>query len=225
LSEKEFENKEKDKDKEETVERAVSSQVSEKILISTGIRVGTLVKTKSMVPFISRIRHDGLHIIDVNKTINRVEVAGKFIARSDIKRVVVCSSKDYGKTPVEMFCSLTEAIPMVGRFMPGTFTNPLFSKHIDPEIVMVVDPSLDAQPIDEAKKVGTPVIALCDTNNVTENIDVVIPANNRGRKALAAIFWLLTKSVLTNTGILPPDEQLKYSIEDFETKLIEDDAK
>jgi small subunit ribosomal protein S2 len=206
-------------------EKFVVPELTEKALLATGIRVGTIVKTKDMESFISRTRPDGLHIIDLEKIISRIDIVGRFIARSDIKRTVVCSAREYGKTPVEMFCSLTGAIPMVGRFMPGTFTNPLFLKHIDPELVIVTDPVMDAQVIDEASKVGVPVIAICDTDNVTSNVDFIIPGNNRGRRALAAIFWLLTRSVLVHLGALSPDQQLKNSIEDFETKVLEEGVK
>ncbi|NWG09724.1 MAG: 30S ribosomal protein S2 [Nitrososphaerales archaeon] len=206
-------------------EKFIVPELTEKALLATGIRVGTIVKTKDMESFIGRTRPDGLHIIDLEKIISRVDIVGGFIARSDIKRTVVCSAREYGKTPVEMFCSLTGAIPMVGRFMPGTFTNPLFLKHIDPELVIITDPVMDAQAIDEASKAGVPVIAICDTDNVTSNVDFIIPGNNRGRRALAAIFWLLTRSVLVHLGALSPNQQLKNSIEDFETKVLEEGVK
>ncbi|MGQ9468274.1 MAG: 30S ribosomal protein S2 [Nitrososphaerales archaeon] len=214
-----------EKDESGSSEKLVVAQLSEKTLLATGIRIGTLVKTKDMEHFISRTRPDGLHIIDLDKILSRIDVAAKFIARSDIKRTVVCSAREYGKTPVEMFCSLTGAIPITGRFMPGMFTNPLYPEHIDPELVIVADPITDARAIDEASKMGVPVIAICDTDNVTSNVDLIIPGNNRGRRALATIFWLLARTVLIHSGALASDQQMKYSIEDFETKVVEESAK
>lgn len=211
-------------DEEGSAETLAAPQVSEKALLSTGIRVGTLVKTKSMAPFVLRTRPDGLHVIDMGKVLARIETAGRGIARLDIKRVVVHSTREYGETPVEKFCELTGAVPIVGRFMPGTFTNPLFSDHIDPELVIVTDPAMDVQAVEEASNIGIPVIAICDTDNVTSNVDLVIPANNRGRKALAAIFWLLARSVLIHAGVLKSDQPMKYNIEDFETKILEEET-
>ena len=152
-----------------------------------------------------------------------VDVAGKFIAFVGPQNVVVYASKDYGKVPVEKFCELTGAMPVTGRFMPGTFTNPLYPGHMDAELVVVADPAADTQAIVEAGKMGIPVIAICDTDNVTDDIDVVIPGNNRGRKAMAAIFWLLARSVLTHSSALGADQPMKYTIDDFETKLTESD--
>ena len=207
----------------DNIDSSITKHVSEQVLLSTGIRVGTLVKTKSMSSFISRTRPDGLHIIDVAQTLQRIELASKFISNFDSSRVVVYSSREYGKTPVAKFTELTDTIPLTGRFMPGTFTNPLYPKHLDPEAVVVTDPSMDLQAVTEASQVGIPVIAICDTDNLTENVDLVIPANNRGRKALAAVMWLLSRSVLQQSGKLSLDESLPYAIEDFETKLVEDE--
>ena len=125
-------------------------------------------------------------------------------------------------TPVEKFAELTGAIALTERFMPGTFTNPLYPKHIDPDVVIVTDPAMDAQAVDEASKIGVPVVAVCDTDNLCENVDFVIPANNRGRRALAAVMWLLARSILVQSGLLTLDQPLKYSIDDFETKLVEE---
>ncbi|TLX98995.1 MAG: 30S ribosomal protein S2 [Thaumarchaeota archaeon] len=176
-----------------------------------------------MESFTMRPRPDGLHMIDYSKTLQRIDIAGKFIAFTGPQNTVVYTSKDYGANAVEKFCELTGAIPQVGRFMPGTFTNPLYPGHIDAELVLVADPLSDAQAVVEAGKLGIPVIAVCDTDNVTDDIDLVIPGNNRGRKAIAAIFWLLARAVLTHAGLLSPDQPMKYAIEDFETKLLEEE--
>ncbi len=212
-----------EEDESGSAEKIVVAQLSEKALLATGIRIGTPVRTKTMESFTTRPRPDGLHMIDYSKTLQRIDIAGKFIAFTGPQNTVVYTSKDYGANAVEKFCELTGAIPQVGRFMPGTFTNPLYPGHIDAELVLVADPLSDAQAVVEAGKLGIPVIAVCDTDNVTDDIDLVIPGNNRGRKAIAAIFWLLARAVLTHAGSLSPDQPMKYAIEDFETKLLEEE--
>ncbi len=204
-------------------EKMVVPQLSEKALLATGIRIGTQVRTKNMEQFTTRPRPDGLHLLDYSKTLHRIDVAGKFIAFVGPPNVVVYTSRDYGKVPVEKFCELTKAIPVTGRFMPGTLTNPLFPGHLDVELIVVADPASDTQAIVEAAKMGTPVIAVCDTDNITDDVDLVIPGNNRGRRSLATIFYLLTRSVLTHSSLLTGDQQLKYTIDDFETKISESD--
>jgi small subunit ribosomal protein S2 len=209
----------------EPKEDATYSQDSnnlEKMILSTGIRVGTPVKTKYMTPFIVRANPEGLYILDISKTLSRIDVAAKFIGRSNISRVAVTSAREYGKTPVEKFCEFTGATGIFGRFMPGTFTNPSLPKYMEPEIVIVTDPQADQQAVIEATRAGVPVIAISNSDNVTSKIDLVIPANNRGRKALATVYWLLAREVLKKQGTIKSDNDMKVSIDDFETKLVEE---
>jgi small subunit ribosomal protein S2 len=194
----------------------------EKMILSTGIRVGTPVKTKYMTPFIVRANPEGLYILDIGKTLSRIDVAAKFIGRSAISKVAVTSAREYGKTPVEKFCELTGAAHMLGRFMPGTFTNPSLPKYMEPEIVIVTDPQADQQAVIEATRAGVPVIAISNSDNVTSKVDLVIPANNRGRKALATVYWLLAREVLKKQGAIKLDSDMKMPIDEFETKLVEE---
>src|SRR5689334_9882583 len=196
----------------------------EKMILSTGIRVGTPVKTKYMTPFIVRANPEGLYILDISKTLAKIDVAAKFIGRANISRVAVTSAREYGKTPVEKFCELTDATSVFGRFMPGTFTNPSLPNYMEPEIVIVTDPQADQQAVIESTRAGVPVIAIANSDNVTSKVDLIIPANNRGRKALATTYWLLTREVLKKQNRIKSDsEMLKISsIDDFETKLVEE---
>ena len=210
-----------------------SEETLEKMLLSTGIRVGTPVKTKYMAKFIVKANPEGLYILDMNQARNRIEVAAEFIARTPISKVAVCSAREYGKMPVEKFCELTGAMPILERFMPGTFTNPLLPNYMEPELIFVTDPQADQQAVIEATRAGLPVIGIANSDNVTSKIDLVIPANNRGRKALATVYWLLAKAVLAKMNKINADEQpldkivydgKEYVIDDFETKLIEEEV-
>jgi small subunit ribosomal protein S2 len=194
----------------------------EKMILSTGIRVGTPVKTKFMSPFIVRANPEGLYILDISKTLTRIDVASKFIGRADISKIIVTSAREYGKTPVQKFCEATGASGIIGRFMPGTFTNPSLSSYMEPQVVIVTDPQADQQAVLEATRAGVPVVAIANSDNVTSNVDLVIPANNRGRKALATVYWLLTREVLKKQGKIKSDADMKISIDDFETKLVEE---
>lgn len=194
----------------------------EKMILSTGIRVGTPIKTKFMSSFITRANPEGLYILDISKTLARIDVAAKFIGRTNIANVAVTSAREYGKTPIEKFCELTGARGIFGRFMPGTFTNPSLPKYLEPEIVIVTDPQADEQAVLEATRAGVPVIALSNSDNITSKVDLVIPSNNRGRKALATVYWLLTKEVLKKQGRIKSDSEMPMTIDDFEAKLVEE---
>ncbi len=194
-----------------------------KKILSTGIRVGTQVKTKFMKPYITKASPEGLYMIDLDITLERIKIAAKFINRVDMDKVIVCSGREYANTPIEKFCEITGAVEMLGRFMPGTLTNPSLPYYIEPKLLLISDPQVDSQAITEATNAGIPVIGVSNTDNITSKVDLVIPANNRGRKSLATIFWLLAHEILVERGELKEDESLKYEIDDFETKITEEE--
>jgi small subunit ribosomal protein S2 len=204
------------------IQQSETEDIKKKIL-STGIRVGTQVKTKFMKPFITKASPEGLYMIDLDLTLERIKIAAKFINRIDVKKVIVCSGREYANTPIEKFCEITGAIQMLGRFMPGTLTNPSLSYYIEPKLLLISDPQVDSQAITEATNAGIPVIGISNTDNITSKVDLVIPANNRGRKALATIYWLLAHGILVERGELKENESLKYEIDDFETKITEEE--
>src|SRR5215207_4804290 len=208
-------------DNEINIENSDSEDL-EKMILSTGIRVGTPVKTKSMSRYIVRANPEGLYILDISKTLYRIDVAAKFLGRTNIAKVAITSAREYGKKPVEKFCEATGATPILGRFMPGTFTNPSLPKYMEPEIVIVTDPQADQQAVIEATRAGVPVLAISNSDNVISKVDLVIPANNRGRKALATVYWLLAREVMKKQGKIKSDKEMKLTIDDFETKLVEE---
>ena len=188
-------------------------------LLSAGIHIGTRMKTRDMKPFIYRVRPDGLFVLDVKKTDDRIRVAAKFLARFEPAKVAVAAARLYAQEPIRKFCEVTGATPIIGRFIPGLLSNPLYPNRIDPEVIIVSDPRADAQAVKEASNVGIPIVALCSTDNEFAGVDLVIPTNNKGRRALAVIFWLLARQVLRERGELPPDKDPPATIEDFEAKI------
>ena len=192
-------------------------------MLSAGIHIGTRMKTRDMEPFIYRVRPDGLFVLDVQKTDERIRVASKFLARFESAKVAVAASRLYAHEPVRKFCDLTGATPIIGRFIPGLLSNPLYANRIDPEVIVVSDPRADAQAVKEASRVGIPIVALCSTDNEFAGVDLIIPTNNKGRRALAVIFWLLARQILRERGELSIDKDPAVAIEDFEAKLSRDE--
>ena len=199
-----------------------ATDIKKKIL-STGIRVGTQVKTKFMKPFITKASPEGLYMLDLDITLEKIQTAATFINRLGVDKLIVCSGRQYAETPVEKFCEMLGSKKLLGRFMPGTLTNPSLPYYIEPKLILISDPQVDEQAITEATNAGIPVIGIANTDNITSNLDIIIPANNRGRKALATVYWLLVRQILIERGELKEDESMKYEIDDFETKIAEEE--
>jgi small subunit ribosomal protein S2 len=188
-------------------------------MLAAGLHIGTRIKTGDMEPYIYRVRPDGLFILNIGKTDDKIRLAAKFIAKFDAERVLAVSSRIYGKTPIEKFSELARVTSMIGRFMPGLISNPFQRRHAEPQLVIVTDPRADFQAIKESTSAGVPVIALCDTDNAFSGVDLAIPVNNKGRRALAMVYWLLTRQVLRERSEIPADGTITASVDDFETKL------
>jgi small subunit ribosomal protein S2 len=188
-------------------------------LLSAGIHIGTRMKTGDMEQFVYRVRPDGLFVLDVKKTDDRIKVAAKFLARFEPGKIAAAGARLYAQEPVRKFCELTRATPIVGRFIPGLLSNPLYPNRIEPEILIVSDPRADGQAVKEAGSIGIPVVALCSTDNEFVGVDLIIPTNNKGRRALAVIYWLLAKQMLRERGELQSDKDPALTIDDFEAKI------
>jgi small subunit ribosomal protein S2 len=217
---------EKEAQNEEVMDEAAVAPIeglllSQDTLLSTGIHIGTKIKTKDMEPFIYRVRGDGLFVLDLKKTDERIRVTAKFLARFEPAKVAVAAARLYARDPVLKFCEVVGATPITGRFVPGMLLNPIYPNRIEPDVILVSDPRADFQAVKEASSMGIPVIALCSTDNDFSYIDLAIPTNNKGRRALAVIYWLIARQILREKGEVPPDGELPVSLEDFEVKLVE----
>jgi small subunit ribosomal protein S2 len=182
--------------------------------LSAGVHIGTQQKTKDMERFIHRVRDDGLYVLDVSLTDERIRTAADFLANYNPEQILVTSSRQYGRFPAEKFADAIGARARTGRFIPGTLTNPDYAGYIEPDVVVVTDPIGDAQAVKEAITVGIPVIAMCDSNNQLSNVDLVIPTNNKGRRALSVVYWLLANETLDRRGA-----DTVFALEDFEDEL------
>ncbi len=203
-----------------------AEQITEELLIgldeylAAGVHIGTRIGTKSMKKFIYLIRSDGLYVLDVRATDERIRTLAKFLARYEPNQVAVFSARQYGQVPGSKLAKVCGFRSVPGRFIPGTLTNPEFSGFIEPEVILVTDPRADKQAIKEANKIGLVVGAMCDTDNELKGVDICVPTNNKGRRALALVYWLLAREILKARGEIPPDGSIPESIEDFTFKVL-----
>lgn len=162
--------------------------------LKAGIHIGTVNCTPDMKQFVYRRRSDGLNVISIDKTDERIRLVAKLLTRYKPSEIIIVSSKIFDKNPVVQFAEFLLSDVFSGRFIPGTLTNPdLTGKntHLEPKILLVINPAFDLQAIKEANMVGIPVIALADTDNTINGLDFIIPCNNKSKDSVYLILWLI----------------------------------
>jgi small subunit ribosomal protein S2 len=183
--------------------------------LKSGIHIGTKFKTRYMEKFIYKTRPDGLSVLNLQKIDERLNIAAKFLAQYNPEDILVVGRRESAWKPLKMFNKVIGARVFAGRYPPGILTNPRLDNYIEAKVMLAVDSGPDRNAVVDSMKMGIPIVAICDTNNQSNNIDLVVPSNNKGKKSLGLFFWILAREYLRNRGILKKNEELKEKVEDF----------
>ena len=182
--------------------------VPQDVYLKAGIHIGTKFRTKYMEQFIYKTRPDGLSVLNLQKIDERITIAANFLSNYEPKDILVVSRRENGWQALELFGQATGITVFPGRYPPGILTNPNLDNFIEKKILLVTDVWPDRNAVNDAVRMGLPVIALCDTNNQSNNLDLVVPCNNKGKKALGLVFYILAREYLRKKGILKEDEEI-----------------
>lgn len=189
--------------------------VPTEMYLKSGIHIGTKFRTKYMEQFIYKTRPDGLSVLNLQKIDERIKIAANFLAQYEPDDIMIVSRRENGWKAVKAFGKSTGCLYFAGRYPPGMLTNPNLDIYREVKAVLVVDSWPDRNAIYDALIAGVPVLSLCDTNNQSNNIDLVIPCNNKGKKSLGLFFYILAREYLKNKGMIKKDEDMELSLDDF----------
>ncbi|CAR28328.1 hypothetical protein ZYGR_0R00630 [Zygosaccharomyces rouxii] len=204
------------------------------LLLAANTHLGARNVQVHQEPYVFKTRPDGVNVVDVGKTWEKLVLAARIIAAiPNPEDIVAISSRTFGQRAVLKFSAHTGATPIAGRFTPGSFTNYITRSFKEPRLIIVTDPRSDAQAIKEASYVNIPVIALTDLDSPSEYVDVAIPCNNRGKHSIGLIWYLLAREVLRLRGALVdrtqpwsvmPDLYFYRNPEEIEQQVAEETA-
>ncbi len=182
--------------------------------LKSGIHIGTKFKTKYMANFIYKTRPDGLSVLNLKKIDERLGLAANLLLQYQPEDILVVSRRENGWKALPQLHKLTGIKVIIGRYPPGILTNPNLDTFIEPKLIMVCDPWPDKNAVEDAARMGIPVIAICDTNNQSNKIDLVIPGNNKGKKSVGLVFYLLAREWLKRKGLIQSEEEMP-AMEEF----------
>ncbi len=183
--------------------------------LKSGIHIGTKFKTKYMANFIYKTRPDGLSVLNLKKIDERIALAASFLSQYEAKDILIVSRRENGWKALRQVQKLTGMNVISGRYPPGILTNTNLETFMEPKVIVVCDPWPDRNAVADAAKVGIPIIALCDTNNQSNDLDLVVPCNNKGKKSVGLVFFLVVREYMRKKGLLRTDEELPVKLDDF----------
>jgi small subunit ribosomal protein S2 len=183
--------------------------------LKAGIHIGTKFKTKYISRFIYKTRPDGLSVLNLSQIDKRIGNAAKLFSNYNPEDIIIATRRENSWKAVKLFSQVTGIKVYAGRYPPGIMTNSELKDFIEPKLILVTDPWPDKNVLKDALRVGIPTIALCDTNNNPDMVDLVVPCNNKGKKSLGIFFYILAREYLRLRGVIGENEELKEDIEDF----------
>jgi len=189
--------------------------IAQDVYLKSGIHIGTKFRTRYMAPFIYKVRPDGLSVLNLQKIDERIRMASNLLSQFSPGDILIVSRRENGWKSVRAFGKYTGCRVIPGRYQPGIMTNPSLDTYIEVKAILVTDSWPDKNAVKDSIAIGIPVIALCDTNNQSNEIDLVVPCNNKGKKSLGLFFYLLAREYLRNRGLLGKNEEPKFTLDEF----------
>lgn len=189
--------------------------VPQDMYLKSGIHIGTKFRTKYMAPFIYKTRPDGLSVLNLQKIDARIRLVANMISKYEPQEILIVSRRENGWKAVKAFGRHTGSKIFAGRYPPGILTNPQLESYMEVKLILVTDSWPDRNAIKDAMQIGIPVIALCDTNNQSNEIDLVVPCNNKGKKSLGLFFYIIAREYLRSRKMIPAEGDPPFTLDDF----------
>lgn len=167
-------------------------------MLAAKCHLGTKSISNNMKSYVFSRRADGLHIIHLGKTWEKLMLAARVLAIIEPEDIYITFSTSKSRRPAIKLAKYVGGKTNQDRFVPGTFTNTLEES----TMLVCMDPMTDFQAVQESSKCNMPVIAFTNTHSLLKYVDLAIPCNNMGSQSLGVMCWFLSRAILRIRGIL-----------------------
>lgn len=178
--------------------------------IKCAVHLGTKVITPHMRPFVYKRRADGLAVINTAMIDDRIREAIDFFNKYEPEEVYLACKREAGWEPVKKFNEITGIKIFTKKYPSGITTNLILEDFFEAKLTIICDPWIDKNALNDTARLKKPVLSLCDTNNFTTNVTKIIPCNNKSRKSIGCILYILAREYCKKKKI-----PFKATLEDF----------
>jgi small subunit ribosomal protein S2 len=185
--------------------------------IACSVHLGTKVITPDMRKFVYKRRADGLAVLNTSMIDDKIREAAKFLENFAPEDIFIACKRESGWLAVERFSYATGIRAFMKKYPAGIITNIRLENFFEPKLVIICDPWVDKNALHDANIINVPVLGICDTNNYTQGVTQVIAGNNKSRKAIGIVLFILAREYLKSLG--KTDEAKKLKMEDFTGKI------
>ncbi len=224
-SEEKADKKKKEKKKlSETELKRVMTDTKETLVpltdyIACSVHLGTKVITPDMRKFVYKRRADGLAVLNTNLIDDKIREGVKFLNEFSAEDIFIACKREAGWPAVEKFAEVTGIRAFMKKYPSGIITNLRLENFFEPKLAVICDPWVDKNALNDANIIRIPVLGICDTNNYAKGMTHVMVGNNKSRKSVGLILFILAREYLKAQG--KTKEAKALNMEDFTGKIEE----
>ncbi len=187
--------------------------------IACGVHLGTKVITPDLRKFVYKRRADGLAVLNTNLIDDKIREAVKFFNEFAAEDIFIAGKREASWPAIEKFSEVTGIRAFMKKYPSGIITNLRLETFFEPKLALICDPWVDKNALNDSNIVGIPVLGICDTNNYGKGMNHIIVGNNKSRKSVGLILFILAREYLKANG--KADVAKKLKMEDFTGKIEE----
>lgn len=217
VEEKGLDIKRKIKEKDETAEKE-NALVPIEDYLKASVHLGTRVITPDMRKYVYRRRADGLAVFNTALLDDEIRKGAEYLADFSPEQAIIVCKREAGWKAVKKFSEITGMRSFTKKYPAGVLTNSQLEDFFEVDLVLICDPWVDKNALNDALRVRVPVMSICDTNNYTQGVKVIVPGNNKSAKSLGMLLYLLAK-VYCEKRKIPFTATIKDFLDDWDNLL------